>query len=163
MPQRCCQYHESPGPVRNTGEGRSSQPLRSPPTYPFVPCAFQFYDHQQGGLLILRPLECGGPGRAAPCKQINGLTHGETNGQSDVCRCLSHRVVPNDRGHQASRSDFAPLEHSIYVGRRRLGRYVRIGVRLYAAYGARDQLLGCFTKRANALAAIDCATAEPER
>jgi hypothetical protein len=50
---------------------------------------------------------------------------------------------------------FEPLEHSIYIGRHRLGRYIRIGVRRYAAYDASNQLLGRFTKRADALVAID--------
>jgi hypothetical protein len=53
--------------------------------------------------------------------------------------------------------DFEPLEHSVYIGRLRLGRYKRIAKRRYAAYDARDRLIGSFMKRADALAAIDLA------
>lgn len=54
----------------------------------------------------------------------------------------------------ASSSNFDPLEHSVYIGRQYLGRYLRIGVRRFAAYDARDLLLGHFAKRLDALAAI---------
>ena len=50
---------------------------------------------------------------------------------------------------------FEPLERSIYIGRQRLGRYIRIGVRRYAAYDASNRLLGRFSKRTDALSAID--------
>lgn len=56
---------------------------------------------------------------------------------------------------QRERFEFEPLQHSVYIGRQRLGHYVRIGVRQYAAYDSRNRLLGSFTKRADALAAID--------
>jgi hypothetical protein len=56
---------------------------------------------------------------------------------------------------QRERLEFEPVEHSVYIGRQRLGHYVRIGVRRYAAYDLRNRLLGSFTKRADALAAID--------
>ncbi len=40
------------------------------------------------------------------------------------------------------RPDLEPLEHSVYLGRERLGRYSRIGQELYAAFDAKDRLLG---------------------
>jgi hypothetical protein len=57
-----------------------------------------------------------------------------------------------DEGKKAS---FEPVEHSVYIGRQRLGRYVRVAARRYEAYDVRDRLLGGFTKRTDALAAID--------
>jgi hypothetical protein len=52
---------------------------------------------------------------------------------------------------------FQPLEHSVYAGRLRLrlGRYLRVRANLYAAYDARNQSLGHFGNRTNALAAFD--------
>jgi hypothetical protein len=55
--------------------------------------------------------------------------------------------------------EFEPLEHSVYHGRQRLGRYVRIAARRYAAYDARNRLLGKFKKRKDAWAAIGRASA----
>src|SRR6516165_2490285 len=95
-----------------------------------------------------------GPAELPTDKKIKDLTHGETIEHPDVFPCLSHRVVSNNDALQAS--DFAPLEHSVYIGRRRLGRYTRVSLGLYAAYDACNRQLGRFTKRADALAAIDC-------
>jgi hypothetical protein len=50
---------------------------------------------------------------------------------------------------------FEPLEHSVYVGQRLLGRCERIGKGKYAAFDADDRLLGCFNKFANAQKAFD--------
>lgn len=50
---------------------------------------------------------------------------------------------------------FEPLAHSVYVGRQRLGRYVRVAETRYEGYDARDRLIGSFRKRADALAAVD--------
>jgi hypothetical protein len=47
-----------------------------------------------------------------------------------------------------------PIEHSVYIGRERLGRYVRIKRKRYEAFDAQDQPLGNFRVRARALAAI---------
>jgi hypothetical protein len=44
--------------------------------------------------------------------------------------------------------EFEPLEHSVNLGRERLGRYSRIGQKLYAAFDAKDRLLGQFKRRA---------------
>lgn len=50
--------------------------------------------------------------------------------------------------------EFEPLEHSVYHGRERLGRYSRIGQKLYAAFDAKDRLLGEFKRRKDAYAAV---------
>jgi len=102
-----------------------------------------------------------GPAGLPTDKKIKDLTHGGTIEHPDVFPCLSHRVVSNNDALQAS--DFAPLEHSVYIGRWGLGRYTRVGLGLYAAYDACNRQLGRFTKRADALAAIDCATGEREQ
>jgi hypothetical protein len=41
---------------------------------------------------------------------------------------------------------FEHLEHSVYDGRRRLGRYIRIAPAWYAAYDAEDRSLGEFSR-----------------
>jgi len=56
---------------------------------------------------------------------------------------------------RASNSEFEPLECSVYIGRRYLGRYVRVAENQYAVYDARNRLLGRFGKRTGALAAFD--------
>jgi hypothetical protein len=50
---------------------------------------------------------------------------------------------------------FEPLEHSVYVGRRFLGRYERIGKSKFAAFDADNRPLGRFNKLANAQKAFD--------
>jgi hypothetical protein len=47
-----------------------------------------------------------------------------------------------------------PIEHSVYIGRERLGRYVRIDRKKYRAFDANDRPLGSFRVRERALAAI---------
>jgi hypothetical protein len=49
---------------------------------------------------------------------------------------------------------FEPVEHSVYLGRRRLGRYSRIAPRKYAAFDACDRPLGEFKRRKDAWRAI---------
>ena len=51
--------------------------------------------------------------------------------------------------------DFEPLEHSVYVGRQRLGRYERLAKARYAAYDANNRSLGRFKKLADAQKAFD--------
>jgi len=60
------------------------------------------------------------------------------------------RVTPRKQN-----ADFEPLEHSVYVGRRFLGRYERVSVKRYAAFDESGRRLGGFGKRAAALVAID--------
>ncbi|WP_168207260.1 hypothetical protein [Tardiphaga sp. vice278] len=50
--------------------------------------------------------------------------------------------------------DFLPLDHSVYLGRERLGRYLQTAPRRFAAFDARDRLLGDFKKQRDACAAI---------
>jgi hypothetical protein len=47
-----------------------------------------------------------------------------------------------------------PIEHSLYFGRERLGRYVQIDYKRFKAFDHHDRFLGNFRKRARALAAI---------
>jgi hypothetical protein len=61
-----------------------------------------------------------------------------------------------------NKTDFDPLEHAVYLGRRLLGRYVRISRSLYAAYNAAGQPLGRFRNRKKAWTAISkAAVARP--
>jgi hypothetical protein len=50
--------------------------------------------------------------------------------------------------------NFEPLEHSVYEGRRRLGRYAQIAPTWYAAFDAEDRSLGEFSRRQDAYAAV---------
>jgi hypothetical protein len=47
-----------------------------------------------------------------------------------------------------------PIEHSLYFGRERLGRYVQIDRRRFKAFDAVDRPLGSFRVRTRALKAI---------
>ena len=49
---------------------------------------------------------------------------------------------------------FEALEHSVYSGRQRLGRYCRIAPHLYAAFDAEDRPLGNFEAARVAYAAV---------
>lgn len=49
---------------------------------------------------------------------------------------------------------FDPLEHSVYLGRRLLGRCSRVGLKLYAAFDARGCWLGDYKKPKLAYLAI---------
>jgi len=72
-------------------------------------------------------------------------------------RVREKKSPSSQKGYVSPLSDhsFEPLERSVYVGRLRLGRYLRVRVNLYAAYDARNQLLGHFGNRTDALAAFD--------
>jgi hypothetical protein len=84
-------------------------------------------------------------------KEIKHLAFRETIGIPDVSLCLSQLIVSLASDEK---SDFEPLEHSVYSGRQRLGRYVRIGARRYAAYDSHDSPLGDFKRRKDAWSAI---------
>jgi hypothetical protein len=47
-----------------------------------------------------------------------------------------------------------PIEHSVYIGRQRLGRYVQTDRRKFKAFAADDRPLGNFRVRKRMLAAI---------
>jgi hypothetical protein len=59
-----------------------------------------------------------------------------------------------------SEEDFKPIHHSVYVGRERLGRYLQTAPKRFAAFDARDRLLGKFKKQKDACAAISAACHE---
>lgn len=59
--------------------------------------------------------------------------------------------MKSDKGKKAS---FEPLEHSVYFGRQRLGHYVRISNKAYAAYDTFGRSLGKFKNRKKAWGAI---------
>ena len=46
------------------------------------------------------------------------------------------------------------IEHSVYIGRERLGKYAQTDRRKYKAFDAHDRPLGNFRVRTRALAAI---------
>jgi hypothetical protein len=46
------------------------------------------------------------------------------------------------------------VEHSVYLGRERLGRYVKANRKRYTAFDANNRVLGSFRIRAKALMAI---------
>lgn len=47
-----------------------------------------------------------------------------------------------------------PIEHSVYLGRERLGRYVQMDRKRFEAFDPRDRPLGNFRVRSRALTAI---------
>jgi hypothetical protein len=50
--------------------------------------------------------------------------------------------------------EFESLYHSVYCGRQRLGHYVRISTKWYAAFDACGRLLGKFASQRAAFAAV---------
>lgn len=78
-------------------------------------------------------------------RKINGLTGslGEPSG-----------IEIQSGSGTGPKPDFEPLEHSVYFGRQRLGRYCRIAERLYAAFDAEDHPLGEFRAIRAAYAAV---------
>ena len=65
---------------------------------------------------------------------------------------VSHRNSSASIGHQMPRQ--RPIQHSLYFGRQRLGRYVQTDRKEFKAFDALDRPLGNFRVRARALAAI---------
>ncbi|HEY8335296.1 MAG TPA: hypothetical protein VIQ05_16000 [Tardiphaga sp.] len=59
--------------------------------------------------------------------------------------------------------DFEPIDHAVYLGRERLGRYLQTAPKRFAAFDARDVLLGDFKKQKDACAAIANAHASGHR
>jgi hypothetical protein len=92
-----------------------------------------------------------GPAGLPNSKEVKDLPLNETLGIPDVSLCLSQPFVPTK---DYKKPNFEPLEHSIYFGRRRLGRYVRVARSLYAAYDEKGRLVGRFRNRKKAWAAI---------
>jgi hypothetical protein len=75
----------------------------------------------------------------------------------DVSQCLSQWNVSTSDSIGVQQPEFEPVEHSVYLGRERLGRYSRIGPKLYAAFDSKDRLLGQFKRRNDAYAAVSIA------
>jgi len=97
-----------------------------------------------------------GPAGLIASKEINDLHLSETVEIPDIPLCLSHCIVSPEANKNP---DFERLEHFVYHGRQRLGRYTRIAAQRYAAYDANDCPLGDFRKRKDAWAAISRAAA----
>jgi hypothetical protein len=56
---------------------------------------------------------------------------------------LAKNQKSKPKSHTTTKSkgaEFEPLEHSVYCGRQRLGRYVRVGPKRYATYDAGNRL-----------------------
>jgi hypothetical protein len=62
-----------------------------------------------------------------------------------------------------SRITSEPIDHAVYLGRSRLGRYSRDGDNLFEAFDAKDKYLGSFPSATDALVAIDRAFSEALR
>jgi hypothetical protein len=70
-------------------------------------------------------------------------------------------AVKNGRSTNSGHSATAePAEYSVYFGRERLGRFVRLEKRKFEAFDRNDRALGCFRKRKDALGAIYAAPGE---
>jgi hypothetical protein len=54
----------------------------------------------------------------------------------------------------SEKASWKPIEHSLYLGRERLGRYVQTERKLFKAFDAHDRPLGMFLTRARAINAI---------
>jgi hypothetical protein len=61
------------------------------------------------------------------------------------------------------KTKFDPLYHSVYFGRQRLGHYVRISPKRYAAYDARNRLLAKFASKRKAFSAVGAAAPRGNR
>jgi hypothetical protein len=82
---------------------------------------------------------------------------GVSQGVQDVS-CKTARKRPKDnQGVKPKKQNFKELEHSVYEGRQRLGRYSRIAPRRYAAYDANDRRLGNFASTRKAYKAVSAA------
>jgi hypothetical protein len=60
-----------------------------------------------------------------------------------------------------SKSDFEPVERSLYLGRRKLGRFVQTDAGQFEAFGPDDRSLGFFETSRQVLAAIRDAQSTP--
>jgi hypothetical protein len=71
-----------------------------------------------------------------------------------LCIVTRPRQVPKTKRGPKATVRRKPIEHSLYFGRERLGRYVQTGPKKYKAFDANDRPLGNFRVRARMLAAI---------
>ena len=98
-----------------------------------------------------------GPAGLTASKEIKDLAFLETVEVSNVSPCLSQCNVSASGSIGVQQPEFDPLEHSVYLGRERLGRYSRFGPKLYAAFDRKDRFLGEFKSRKDAYAAVSIA------
>ena len=94
------------------------------------------------------------PAGLTASKEIRHLALLETVEIPNFSQCLSQCNVSASGSIGVQQSEFEPVEHSVYLGRERLGRYSRIGPKLYIAFDAKDRLLGEFKRRKDAYAAV---------
>jgi hypothetical protein len=64
------------------------------------------------------------------------------------------RATSKAASDSQKRSEWKPIEHSVYLGRERLGGYVQIDRKRFKVFDAIDRPLGNFRVRARALSAI---------
>src|SRR5258707_10154894 len=98
-----------------------------------------------------------GPAGLTASKEIKDLAFLETVEVSNVSQCLSQGNVSASGSSGVQQAEFELLEHSVYLGRERLGRYSRVGPKLYAAFDRKDRFLGEFKSRKHAYAAVSIA------
>ena len=91
-----------------------------------------------------------GPAGLSSPKELKDLNGSGTFDDSDAFQYLSHGNVSTATEEVA----FEPLHHSVYEGRERLGHYVRISPKRFAAYDARNRLLGKFGSTTAAFGAV---------
>ena len=101
-----------------------------------------------------------GPAGLTDPKQFKSLPVSETAELSNVSPCLSHSLVS---GGVSGEQDHEPVDHSVYSGRQRLGRYVRIALKQYEAFDSVDRPLGKFSSRVKAWSAISIAAESSPR
>jgi hypothetical protein len=91
--------------------------------------------------------------------QLGKLHHYQAD-QQDSCKTLpfelqSYQRVTSTAQNISARGTWPkPIEHAVYIGRERLGRYVQTDRKKYKAFDAANQPLDNFRVRARALAAF---------
>jgi hypothetical protein len=87
--------------------------------------------------------------------QLGKLHHSQVD-QYDSCKTGAFGPQSDQRvtGSSQNKARPKPIEHSVYIGRERLGRYLQNGPKKYEAFDANERPLGNFRIRARMLAAI---------
>ena len=83
---------------------------------------------------------------ALPCPPPPLKREQDTNFPNELGENTGKVFTTRSAGRTAK---FEPLEHSVYIGRRRLGRCIRIGARRHAAYDASNRSWGALRKEAS--------------
>ncbi len=94
-----------------------------------------------------------------------GKLDGPQADQRDSCKTGVFRPQSDQRVTNGSqnRARPKPIEHSVYIGRERLGRYLQNGPKKFKAFDANGRLLGNFRVRKRMLTAIRKAAARSAR